>query len=63
MWYDSENFVNDWHVETQNLSKEIYNKKMSLEDSFRYITNLENLMDRYNPYPKDVWEEIEKHLS
>lgn len=63
MWYDSENFVNDWHVETQNLSKEIYNKKMSLEDSFRYITNLENLMDRYNPYPKDVWEEIEKHLN
>lgn len=63
MWYDSENFVNDWHFLTKEFAKEHFKEDMSLEDSFRYISNLENLFNDFNPYPKDVWEDIEEHFN
>lgn len=45
------------------ISKDEYGLELDEHHAFRWITNLENLRDEYDPYPQSEREKIRRHLG
>lgn len=54
-WYANNKAVENWRWKAQEISKhlEAFEKRDPIE-AFRFITNLENLRNEYDPYPEEV---------
>lgn len=63
-WYSNNKAVEKWKWKADEVSKGLGTDPGAEVgfDSFRYITNLENLRLEYDPYPREVTEHIWEHL-
>lgn len=62
-WYNNNKAVDNWRWKAQEISKTLNSE--SQDDpikSFRFVTNLENLRDEYDPFPTNVRRHILTHL-
>lgn len=62
-WYNNNKSVTNWRWKAQEISTVLGD--LSKEDpikAFRYVTNLENLRDEYDPFPKNIRRHILNHL-
>lgn len=62
-WYNNNKAVESWRFKAQEISKHLdaFEKRDPVE-SFRFITNLENLRKEYAPYSDEVQSHIFDHL-
>lgn len=62
-WYNNNRSVDNWRFKAQEISKNLdaYEQRDPVE-SFRFVTNLENLRKEYAPYSEDVQSYIFDHL-
>jgi flavin-dependent dehydrogenase len=62
-WYSNNRAVSNWRWKAQEITKHLdaYEKEDPVQ-AFRFITNLENIRDEYDPYPKEVrlqiWDKL-----
>ncbi len=62
-WYSNNRAVSNWRWKAQEITKhlDVYEKEDPVQ-AFRFITNLENIRDEYDPYPKEVilqiWDKL-----
>lgn len=61
-WYEKNYSKKDWQEITHNIVSE-FKSKEGLEDSFRYITNLENLKEEYHPFSIEQQSLIEENMK
>ncbi|GAB5390123.1 MAG: NAD(P)/FAD-dependent oxidoreductase [Alphaproteobacteria bacterium] len=62
-WYGANRTAGAWRETAVNLGKELYGIELEPVEAFRWLTNLENLRDEYDPFPADVRADIAKHLE
>jgi len=62
MWYDHNRSVEDWKLATVTKAKE-YGEELAPDDAFRWITNLENIRDEYDPYPEEERRKLWNRLG
>lgn len=62
-WYSNNRAVGDWRMKSVMVSKDIYGMELDEAAAFRWITNLENLRNEYDPYPADERMNIHSKLG
>lgn len=62
-WYSNNRAVPAWRWKAQEIARELGSADAhDPVESFRYVTNLENLREEYDPFPKEVRQRIFDHL-
>jgi clorobiocin biosynthesis protein Clo-hal len=63
-WYSNNKAVEKWKWKAEEVAKGLGTDSAAdvVFDPFRYITNLENLRNEYDPFPREVTEHIWDHL-
>ena len=62
-WYGNNRAAGNWRMRSVMISKDEYGLELDEHHAFRWITNLENLRDEYDPYPQSEREKIRRHLG
>lgn len=62
-WYSNNRAVGDWRMKSVMLSRDIYGQELDEASAFRWITNLENLRNDYDPYPEEERRKIWRNLG
>lgn len=62
MWYENNRSVEKWRLKTVAKAAE-YGADLTPVDAFRWITNLENIRNEYDPYPPSERRVIRRELG
>lgn len=62
-WYGNNRHVGDWKLASVMIGETEYGRSMEPDAAFRWVTNLENLRDEYDPYPLDQRLEVARRLG
>lgn len=62
-WYNANQSSANWKLSTLDICAEQFNPDMNEDEAFRYLTNLDNLRERYDTYSPEQNEAISKRLG